>query len=88
MARGPIPVISIVILNFDDVKRYDDTGIFNHLVMTCRLTRKRIIPKSVRYNAFRVSRVEHAVTVHLLMEAKETARVSFVAGPDFSRMSY
>ncbi|MEQ1853867.1 MAG: hypothetical protein ABMA01_20005 [Chthoniobacteraceae bacterium] len=68
------------------MKRYDDAGIFNHLVMTCRGCRKRIIPKSVRYNAFRVSRVENAVTVHLLLEEKETALVSFVPAPDFSRM--
>jgi hypothetical protein len=88
MARGTIPVISIIILNFDEVKHYDDTGIFNHLVMTCRLSRKRIVPKSVRYNAFRVSRGENAVTVHLLLETKETARVSFAAAPDFSRISY
>lgn len=88
MARGTIPVISIVILNFDEVQHYDDSGIFNHLVMTCRLSRKRIIPKSVRYNAFRVSRLDHAVTVHLHLEEKETARISFVAAPDFSQFSY
>ena len=43
MARGTIPAISIVILNFDEVQRYADTGVFNHLVMTCRLTRTGII---------------------------------------------
>ncbi len=88
MARGTIPVISFIILNFDEVKRYDDRGIYSHLVMTCRLSRKQIIPKRVRHNAFRVSRAEHAVTVHLLFDEKETARVSFVPGPDFSRMRY
>jgi hypothetical protein len=87
MAKG-IPVISLVIVNFDEVKRYDDTEVYRHLVMTCRATRQRLIPKSVCYNAFRVSRVEHAVTVHLLLDTKETARVSFVSAPDFSRIGF
>jgi hypothetical protein len=70
------------------VKRYDDAGIYRHLVITCRLSRKPIIRRSVRWNTFRASRVEHAVTVHLLRETKEKARVSFVAAPDFSRIGF
>jgi hypothetical protein len=84
MARGTIPHISFVIINFDEVKRYDDHGIVNHLTMTFRLSRKRILPKSVRYNSARVNRV----TVHLYLGDKESARVSFIPGPDFSRMQF
>ena len=86
MARGTIPHVSFVIMNFDEMKRYDDNGIINYLAMTFRLSRKRILPKSVRYDSARVSRVENAVTVHLYLGNKETARVSFV--PAFSRMQF
>jgi hypothetical protein len=86
MARGTIPVISIIIANFDAVKQYDDAGLYRHLVMTCRLSRKRIIPKTVHFNSYRVSRIEHAVTLHLLVDTREMARVSFVVAPDFSRI--
>jgi len=86
MARGTIPHISFVITNFDEVKRYDDNGVVNHLLMTFRISRKRILPKSVLYDSGRISRVENAVTVRLYLGEKETARVSFVPGLDFSRM--
>lgn len=86
MSKRSIPVLEIVITNFDEVAHFDDRETCAHLFTTLRLSRKRLLPKSVRYNGFRVTRHPNAVTVHLHLDELETARVSFVASPDFSRL--
>jgi len=63
-----------------------DEQAVKHLIKVCRLSKKRIVPAKVKYNAFRVSRSPNAVTVHLLNEEEETGRVSFVPGPNFSQI--
>ena len=84
MSKAAISSINIVTSMFDEIKTYSDQGVVNHLALACRLNRKRIIPKSVRCNAYSVSRRENALTVHFLLNQKETARVSFVPIPSFN----
>jgi len=84
MKSKGIPVISIVSLDFEDIARMSDKEVFQHLAAVCRLSRKRIVPAKVRYDAFRVSRTAESVFIHLLFGSKETCRVGFVPAPPFN----
>jgi hypothetical protein len=86
MSAKKIPVISIVSLDFDRIAQMSDKEVYEHLVVVCRMSRKRIVPTKVRYDAFRVSRAANSVTIHLLFSEKESARVSFVQAPRFNMM--
>ena len=86
MSTKRIPVIRIELLDFDRIARLSDEQVYQHLVFVCRQSKKRIVPLKVRRDAFRVSRADDRVTVHLLHSSKETARVSFVPGPSFNRL--
>ena len=84
MKAKTIPVISITSLDFDEIAAMTDEQAINHLFRVCRLTRTRIIPKRVQYEAARVSRGPERVTIHLLLNHRDTARVSFVPCPPFN----
>ena len=79
-----IPVISITSLDFDDIVRMSDKEAYEHLVIVCRLSRKRIVPAKVRYDAFRISRTPDGVFIHLLFDGKEKCIVGFVPMPPFN----
>jgi hypothetical protein len=78
--------ITVIILNFNEVARYDDEGIWHHVVQTCRLSEKRLIPKSVRFNGYRISRSKNKVIAHLYNGEREVMRFGFAPAPDFSRV--
>jgi len=77
--------IIVVILNFDEVARYDDQGIWHHVVQTCCLSKKRLIPKSVKFNGYRVTRSQREIMVHLYNDQREVMQFGFAPPPDFSR---
>lgn len=85
--------VAVVSLDFDSIARCNDDGVYKHMIATLSLSRKRMFPKSLEWNAYRVTRVPASVTVHLLQrkdrenELKEVARFGFIPGPDFSRTS-
>ena len=84
MSLKGIPVISITSLDFDNIARMSDQEVYQHLVVVCRLSRKRIVPAKIQYNGFRVSRAPDNVYIHLLLGDKETCRVGFVPIPPFN----
>lgn len=84
MSSKKIPVISIVSLDFDNIARMSDEEVYEHLVLACRSSRKRIVPARVRHNAFRVRRTADSVFVQLLLDHKETCQVGFVPAPSFN----
>ena len=71
--------------DYDSITRMTDKEVLDHLNFVCKLYKKRVVPRNVRRNKFRVSRGTNHVTVHLLWGKKETFRVSFVPGPTFKR---
>jgi hypothetical protein len=88
MPSKSVPTLDIVITNFDQVARFDDREAFAHCMNSLRLSGKRLLPKSLRFNGCRVTRTEHRVTVHLHLDQREMARVGFISTPDFSRIVY
>jgi hypothetical protein len=76
--------LTVVILNFAEVAKYDDEGVWRHVLQTCRLSRRRLIPKSVKFDRCRVSRSEHEIVAHLYNGEKETMRFGFAPAPNFS----
>lgn len=71
--------------DFDSITRMTDKEVLDHLSFVCKLFKKRVVPRNVRSNRFRVTRGTTHVTVHLAWDKKETCRVSFVPGPTFTR---
>lgn len=81
-----IPDVSLVSTDFENRTRDTDEQLIEHVVFVLRLSKKRILPKSVRFNQYRVSRAPNRLTVHFHMDEIETARVSLIPGPNFSRI--
>jgi hypothetical protein len=85
--------IDIVHLDFDGIARCTNEQLYEHMLFACRSTKRRLIPKRIRWNAYRVTRNANSVTIHLLAatdrvaEPREVARFGFIRGPDFSGMS-
>jgi hypothetical protein len=89
MAKN-IPTISAIILDFDQLLQSNDANIFGRFQFYCSNAKKRIFPKSVIVNAYRVDRSPSQITIILLdasdkSNPKTTARYIFLPPPDFSR---
>jgi hypothetical protein len=84
-----IHCVDIVHLDFDSVSRHGDEQLYQHMVFTCRSSKRRLIPKRIHWNAYRVSREQNAIRIHLLFaktddaEPKEVARFGFIPSRDF-----
>ncbi len=78
-----IPVIRIECLDFEDIARMSNREVIDHFRYVSRLYKKPIIPRKVRYDAAGVSRTPTSITVHLRLDGRDTARVSFTPGPSF-----
>jgi hypothetical protein len=82
--------IAVVSLDFDSIARRDDKSVYRQMVATLRMSKKRMFPKSVSWNAYRVARTPRSITIHLLLsktqaeKPKEVARFAFIPGPHFS----
>ena len=74
-----------MILNFDKVAQHDDESIWRHVIQTCRLSKKRLIRKSVRFNGYRISRRESEVIAHLYNGQREVMQFGFAPVSDFLR---
>jgi hypothetical protein len=88
---GKVHCIDIVHVNFDAVARYSNEQLYAYMLFACRSSKRRLIPKRIRWNAYSVTRNQNAVRIHLLLakdqtsEPKEVARFGFIRGRDFSR---
>src|SRR5690348_14882153 len=88
--KPPKKHVSVIDLDFDRVAASDDAGAFSHFKSVCQISRKRIVPKTVKTNAYRVTRTPQSVTIHLLWfdekknSEEETFRFSFVPAPKFA----
>lgn len=47
MISKGVPVISITLLDFENIARMSDKEVYAYLVFVCRLSRIRIVPKMV-----------------------------------------
>lgn len=87
---GKVHCVDIVHLDFDSLARYRNEELYRYMQFTRGLTKRSLIPKRIRWNAYRVSRSDTAVRIHLLLatdestDPKEVARFGFVRGPQFS----
>ena len=89
----PIHCIDIVHVNFESLLGYSDDQLYQYMVFACRSSKRRLIPKRIRWNAYQVERSQNALRIHLLQATdehppKKVARFGFIAGPDFSRSGY
>ena len=85
MKERTIPEISMPSQDYDSITRMTDEAVFDHFKFVDKLFKKRVVPRNVRRNGYRVGRGTNHVTVHLLWNKKDTCRVSFVPGPTFMR---
>jgi hypothetical protein len=89
---GKIHCIDIVHINFESLADYSDEQLYQYMALACRSSKRRLIPKRIRWNAYRVTRNPDAMRIHLLLvkdqaaEPKEVLRFGFIPGPDFSRL--
>ena len=82
--------VTAVYLDFESLKALTDRGIYQRFRYVCSLQRKSPVPKNIKHNAYRVSRNERLITVHLLWctskddPGTEEFRFSFAPGPRFA----
>jgi hypothetical protein len=86
-----IHYIDIVRPDFASIAQLSDGEVYQKMLVTCKLIRQRLLPKRIRWNAYRVMRTPKSVTIHLFAakdqpgEPTEVARFGFIAGPGFRR---
>ena len=85
MSPKSVPSFTICDLEYDELLRSDDKTVFSRLEFILRTTKKRLCPKSVRHDDYKVTRGLACVTIHLYMGKTETASFSFVPPPEFQR---
>ena len=82
-------VVSLVDLDFARLAGLDDAGVLSHFEFVCRLSKKPIMPRTVKSTHCRITRTPQALTIHFLWvdpktkSEEETFRFSFVPGPTF-----
>jgi hypothetical protein len=81
MAARSIPTVTILHLKFDALAHSDDTAVVGQMQLIVRNSKKRVFPKSVKYDRCAVSRGSPCLTIHLYMGDIETARFKFVPTP-------
>jgi hypothetical protein len=86
MPAKPIPHVSVTHANFASLTQSGDGYIIQQFRAVAGLSRKKIFPKSVKYNQCRVSRGQNQITIQFCLDGTETARFSFVPIPPVGSM--
>jgi hypothetical protein len=81
MAARSISTVTIFHLEFDDLAQSDDRALVGQMQLIVRSSKKRVFPKSVKYDRYAVSRGSTCLTIQLYMGDIETARFRFVLAP-------
>lgn len=83
--------ITVILIDFVNLAQADDAEIYQRMAFYCRISKKALLPRNLRHNAYRVSRGPQLLTIHLLQadqarcDHREVARFSFAPPPDFSQ---
>jgi hypothetical protein len=81
---GKIHCIDVVHVDFDSVARYTNEQLYSYMLFACRSSKRHLIPKRIRWNAYRITRGANFVRIHLLAlkdsvtEPREVARFGFI----------
>lgn len=84
MANKSIPTVTASLVDFDVLTNGPDEAVFQRFQFACSMGKKRIFPKSVKYDRGQVVRGEKHVTIRFYLGEIETARFSFVPSPSFA----
>jgi hypothetical protein len=82
--------VTLVDLNFDNLKPLNNEALYQHVLRVCALSKKRLVPKNLGSNAFRVTRNPKRISIHFLVAARkddpgtEVFRFSFIPAPRLS----
>ena len=81
--------ITAILIDFADLAQGTDDDIFRRMTFYCGASKRPMLPRNLKYNAYRVTRQTNLLTVHLLLveesrPAHEVAQFSFAPPPDFS----
>ncbi len=76
MAKGKLHV-TVTMVDFDSLVGKTAPQIYHEFEITCRLSKKRIIPARVKWNSYRVTREPDRITIHLAWDEQDIAFFSF-----------
>jgi hypothetical protein len=82
--------VTLVDLDFDNLKTLNDRAIYQRFRAACSLSKKSLVPRNLKTNAYRVSRGEKHITLHFIWATSkddpgtEVFRFSFAPGPRFA----
>lgn len=79
MAAKRIREVTLTVTNFDDLVGYNDRQIFSHFVMVCRLSKKRLVPKTVSFTSYKVERHKSQIRILFYNEDNHTFTFGFRA---------
>jgi hypothetical protein len=80
-----IPVVQLMLIDFDALARQSEQEILNRFFQICRMT-KGMFKRAVRYDGFRVLKGPSALVIDIMLGQERMAQFSFIPPPDFSRM--
>jgi hypothetical protein len=70
--------VTLTVVDFASVAAMADKDVYNHFMSFCGRSATRIVPPSVKWDRFRVTRSKDCVSVCLFKGEKEAFRLSFV----------
>ena len=76
-------VVSLVDLDFARLAGLDDAGLLAHFEFVCRLSKRPIMPVTVKSSHCRITRSPQALTIHFLWVDPETKSEEETFRPNF-----
>lgn len=70
--------VRLVHLEFNRLRGQRPERIYAQFVALCRMSRKRIFPRSLTWDSYAVIEHPEAITIHLARDGKDVALFSFV----------
>jgi hypothetical protein len=77
MSPKEIPNVTVIHVKFDSLAGEDDQTVINEMLRIFRFSKKRPLPKSIKYDRCQVIRQQNLLTIKLSMGPTETARFCF-----------
>ena len=81
MPAKSIPHVTVTHADFESLARSGDEAIIHQFRFVSGMSKKRLFPKSVKYDRCQVSRGQNQITIQFYLGDTETARFGFVPIP-------
>ena len=85
MSKRKFPSVSMMVSQFEELRELTDSELVKRMWFVLSQNKKRLFPKNLDFDRYRINKGTTAITIHLCKGDVETARFQFVPAPIFRR---